>query len=248
MVDVIADKRDRPTTGWAVLFSPRRAFLGQSHKPAPLLPMLIVAAFALVPPICFVLTVDMQDFLYSQMRAGGQIPSEMPDEARAILEDKVVPAMKAALPVGAVVQRLGWILALALIAWGILRGTRKELRFKAVLGSLTLASVPLVIHDLLTGLVFVTRDIHQFDPKNPVLSNPAAWFRLDIESSALGAAAHAFDLFGLWTVLLCGLALSVVAKRRGLAPYLLPIAGFALILVGHVAAGAAGAAASSFSG
>jgi len=248
MVDVIADKRDRPATAWAVLFSPRRAFLGQARKPAPLVPMLIVAAFALVPPICFVLQVDMQEFLYAQMKASGQLPSDLPDDARAILEEKIVPAMKAALPVGAIAQRLGWILALAALAYGVLRGTNKELRFKAVLGALTLASAPLVLHDLLAGLVFLTRDIHQFEPKNPVLSNPAAWLRLDIDTSALGALAQNFDLFSLWTVFLCGLALSVVVGRRGLMPYLLPLGGFVLVLVARVAGAAASSAASQVAG
>lgn len=250
MVEVITDRSERPTSGWGVLVSPRRAFIGQRDKPSPLIVLLVIGVFALLPPLCFLARVDMHAFMTKQMRQSGQmsaledLPEEKREEARAFIDEKIIPAMTVALPVGAVGQRYVWILLLAALSFGVLRGTNKEIRFKSLLGAIALASAPLAIHDVLGALVYLTREVYQYEPQNPVLSNPAAWMRGNIEKEALAAALHGLDLFTLWTVYLCGLALSVVSKRRGLLPWLLPAGGWLLLLLGKVAAAAASGAAS----
>lgn len=252
MVDVTTEKRDRPASGWTVLFLPRRAFVGQRERPAPLWPLVFAALFAALAPVVFTLTVDMHDFFYDQLRQTGQLArmEELPEDAKKqafdVIDNNVIPGMKVLLPGAAAGARLVWILALAGIAFGVLRGTHKELRFLAVLGAVALAAAPLALHDLLSVLVYTLRDVHQYDPQNPVLSNAAAWLKTHPERDPLGALLSALDLFNLWTVFLCGLALRTVRDKPGAIAWILPVGGFVLIVIGRVANAFAGSVASSF--
>jgi hypothetical protein len=162
------------------------------------------------------------------------LPDDKKAEAQAFIDEKLVPAMSAVLPLGALGSRFVWIFVLAGLGFGVLRGTNKELRFKALLGAVALASAPLVLHDVLGALVYLVRDVNQYDAQNPVLSNPAAWMRLEIDKDVLGAALLSVDLFSLWTVYLCGLALAVVSNKRGALPWLLPLFGWLLVVGGRV--------------
>jgi hypothetical protein len=230
----LTSTRERPVSGWLVLLSPRRAFVGARDKPRAWIALLLLLLISLAPPLAFFSAHDFEAFVLREMKASGQLENVPPDGMK-IIEEKVIPAMRVALPVGAAAKRAVWCLVIALLGFALLRGTSKELRFRQCLNALVLAAAPLALHDLFTALIYLVRDAGLYDVRNPVLSNPSAWLKLHPEQDPVGAALIGLDLFSLWAVWLAGLGLAVVSGRKGVLPWLVPGLSHVVIVVGKVA-------------
>jgi hypothetical protein len=235
--------RDRPRSAWAVLFSPRRAFIGQRDKARPWWILAFVTLVSLAQPAAFIATTDLRAFIETEMKKSGQT-EDMPPEALEAALDYGPKFMAVALPGGAAAKRAGWALIIAALGFAFLRGSRKELRFRTCLAAVALGCAPLLINDVVSALVFLLRESHEIDVRNPVLSNPAAWLKLDVERDAAGAALRSLDLFELWSAYLMALGLVVVANTRSRSPFLLTFGGHFLVAIaaiaGAFAAGATG--------
>lgn len=235
---------ERPRSLWMVLFAPTGAFLSARARPRPWLTLLAVLGFAALPPLMFVLVVDMHDFLLAELKASGRL-EDMPQEALAFLKDTLAPAMQVGLPLFTAGMRAASILVVAALGFGFLRALAKDLSFKACLAAVALGAAPLVLHDVVSAFLLASRDLSSIDARNPVLSNPAAWLSLHVEEDPLGALLRGLDLFQLWAAWLSAYALNVVARTRSLLPYLLTYGGLALATLAAVTGALASGAASS---
>lgn len=241
MSAVELSSRDRACSPWLVLFQPTAAFRSVRERPRPWVTLLSLAVVAALPSIAFVIVGDMEAFLLGELKASGRL-EEMPPSALAFVKDTLAPAMKVGVPAFTGLARLGSILVVATLAFALLRGLAKELSFKACLAAAALGAAPLVLHDVLSaGLVF-TRDLSRLDVRNPVLSNPAAWFGLHVEKDPLGALLHGLDLFKLWAAWLSAYGINVVAGRTSILPYVLTYGGQVLATITAVIGAAASSA------
>jgi hypothetical protein len=226
-----------------VLIDPRRAFAAVLARPLAGLAVAVVLAFALVPPTVFLARVDAAAVVERELKKSGrldQVPADQQEQIRTM----GATAMKVALPLGAVVKRVGFIMLATGLIFLLMRGARPELRFSLVLAAVALGCAPLVVHDLLVALTFLVKDPTAVgDAQNVVLSNPAAWFGLDTGRSLLGALLRGFDFFELWACALIALGVNVVASTKSTVPWLasygLHFAGVVLSLIGPAMAGKA---------
>ncbi len=200
----------------------------------------VMLAFSLLPPLTYLARGDVAAVVEREMKRSGKM-DQVPADKRAEIISMGAKAMKVALPVGAVVKRGAWIILAAALCFGLLRGTRPELKLAPVVGAVALAMAPSAVHDVLAALTYLVKDVSTIDAQNPVLSNPAAWLGIQTAHSVTGAALHGLDFFELWSCVLIAVGANAVAGTRSTMPWIVSFGGHALAM----AAAVAGAAASS---
>ncbi|MFZ9887562.1 MAG: hypothetical protein ACO3JL_08670, partial [Myxococcota bacterium] len=211
----------------AVLWSPTDAFTSLRMSPrAPLL-LAVIGLTAALPALAFLSRVDLPAFLLEEMQhaAPGQAA---PESAMRFVRETLAPLLRYALPLGAVLARSLSIVVVAAVGYAALRGLRPGLSLPLCIAAVSLGSAPLLLHDGLSVVVLLGRELADVDVRNPVLSNPAAWLGLHIERSALGAALHGLDVFRLWAAYLAARGLCVVAERASTVPFALTFGGQAV--------------------
>ena len=222
----------------AVIWSPRGAFQKLGKAPRGVVWWLVFSLLAVGPGVAFAATVDIEAFIVKQMRASGQWEN-LPDEQRDQVRDFVPKLYTFGAPAGAVFKRALWIFALALLGWAFLREQKKDedpLPLGLFLAAMALATVPLLISDLLRTLVYALKDQRTFDIANPVKSNLSGLLGFDATSGA-GAALKRADLFGLWNVGLSVVGLMTVSGKRSLLCWVPPIGLYAGLWIMDVVGG-----------
>jgi hypothetical protein len=210
-----------------VLFRSRESFERVRQKPMAALLVAAMLALAVAPPAAFLARDDAEHVLVRNMKAQGaweKIPEEM--------REKTVGFVKAALPAGAVAKRGVWIFVLAIACFALLRGTRPELKLRPMIAAVALAMLPLAAQDLLSALTFVVRDVAPSDVQNVVLSNPAAWWKMDTSTSPAAALLRGLDFFELWSCWLVGFGVNIVAGTQSRLPYFVSFGLHAVTVAG----------------
>ena len=211
-----------------VLLDPRGAFAAIGLRPLWGVGVVVMLAFAVLPPLVFVARADTHAIVKREMTKSGEL-EKIPEAQRATVIDLGGKAMKAALPLGAMAKRSIWMTLLTLVCLGLLKGTRPDLKMAPVAGAVAWAMAPLAVHDVLTTIAFVVKDPMQVaDATNAVLSNPAAWLGYDAGHSVAGALLRGLDFFELWSCWLVGLGVNAVAGTRSSLPYVVAFGGHAL--------------------
>lgn len=221
----------------AVLLNPRGAFAATRARPLAALVFACAVGLALAPPIAFLARNDLATVMKRELKKSGRLETLSPEQ-REKVEDVGTKGLAVALPAGAVAKRALWIVALAGLCFALLRGMRPGLGFAPVLSAVALATAPLVVQDLLAAGTYLLKDTSTLDVQNVVLSNPAAWFKMETGHSAVAALLRGLDFFDLWA---CGLAGFGVALVADVKSRLGTVAAYGLhaVVVGVQAIGAA---------
>lgn len=222
---------ERPRAPWWVLVSPSRSFLSLRDRPRAWLLWALVTLSASLPGVAFVRSVDLGQFIEEQIVARGKSVDDLPQEAREALRDKAPRALQVVLPVGGAAKRAALISLLAFFAFALLRGGYPQFRFTHALAAVALGAAPFVVSDLLKAAVLSVRDPQIIDVKNPIFSNPAAWFSLSTSTSAWGAMLARCDFFALWSWVLMARGIRVVSGAKTALPSILLGVSFFLLVV-----------------
>lgn len=213
-----------------VLLNPRGAFTAVAARPLWGLGVVVMLAFAVVPPLVFVSQVDTNALVKRELMKSGEL-EKIPEAQRETVIDVGGKGMLFALPGGAMAKRSIWMTILTLVCLGLLKGSRPELKMSPVAGAVAVAMAPLALHDVLVAITFLVKDPMQVDATNAVLSNPAAWLGYDAGHSVPGALLRGLDFFELWSCWLVGLGVNVVANSKSSLPYAVAFGGHALTTI-----------------
>lgn len=225
-----------------VLLDPAGAFAAVAARPMWGLAVVVVLAVAALPPLAFIARADVEAVVKKEITRSGRL-EQIPADKRSEIITLGATAMKAALPVGALVKRSVWMTALSLLLFALLKGARPELKLSPVAGAVGLAMAPLLVHDVLAAATYLSRDAGELlvmDLTNPILSNPAAWLGLDSGHTVAGALLKGLDFFELWSCVLVGVGVNAVVGLRSRLPWAVAFGGHAAAII----VAAAGAAAS----
>jgi hypothetical protein len=232
-----------------VLFDPEGAFAAVAARPRPLVAMLVLCAFALLPPLSFVAKANqvggMRAVLVDEMKKSGawEKIQAMPATQREQVLRAAAPAMTVALPLGAVGKRCGWLLLVAVACFVLVRHTsQRPIGLFDVVGVVAVGAAPLAVHDALTAVSLLVHDLRAIDPQNAVMSNPAAFFFDGPEArTALAMALRGVDVFELHACWLMGLGVVRLTHTRSLSPWLVTFGGHVVAtIVATLTAKAAG--------
>jgi hypothetical protein len=222
-----------------VLFDPDGAFAAVAARPRPLVAMLVLCAFALLPPLSFVAKANqvggMRAVLVDEMKKSGawEKIQAMPAEQRERVLRASAPAMTVALPLGAVGKRCGWLLLVAVGCFVLVRHTsQRPIGLFDIVGVVAVGAAPLAVHDLLTAVSLLMHDLRAIDPQNAVMSNPAALFFDGREArTALAMALRGVDVFELHACWLMGLGVVQLTHTRSVSPWLVSFGGHVVATV-----------------
>lgn len=226
----------RPAARALVLFNPRGAFTAIAARPLWGIGVVIMLAFAVVPPLVFVARTDAAALVKRELQRTGRMDALTPEQREQAIQFGS-RGTQVVLPLGAMAKRSIWMTCLTLICLALLKGARPDLKMSPVAGAVAYAMAPLAVHDTLVAVTFFLKDPMQLDATNAVLSNPAAWLGFDAGHTVAGALLRGLDFFELWSCALVGLGVNVAANARSSLPYLVAFGGHALTTaVGAVAA------------
>ncbi len=226
-------RHQRPRPRAWVLVDPDGAFAAVAARPRALLTLLVLCAFALLPPIAFVAKAaqvgGMRTVLVDEMKKSGawEKIQAMPAEQREQVLRATAPAMTVALPLGAVAKRCGWLFVVAVGCFVLVRHTsHRTIGLLDVIGVVATGAAPLAVHDVLTALSLVVHDLRAIDPQNAVMSNPAALFFDGRQArSALAMALRGVDVFELQACWLMGLGVVRLTHTRSWSPWFVSFGG-----------------------
>jgi hypothetical protein len=211
------------TNPWArplgVLFSPVATFRSIREAPSWLPPLLILLVLVAASQWLVAPKIDMEAAIREGMERQGQTVTDEQVEQMANMQRRF------AVPCGVVVLLLGWTLT-ALLVWGLANVAGGEIGFRRSVGVSLHALMPYAVSALLTIPVILGRA--EVDPSEAQLgllaSHLAAFAPEDAPMWMLALLAR-IDLFAIWTLLLFGVGLHVVARlSKGAA------AGITLVL------------------
>lgn len=216
-----------PRARLLVLIDPVGAFVATLQRPLLALMLVVACAFAVLPAVAFLVSAQRQGgvetVVAGQMEKSGVLDKlklkTVDKEAQSAAVARLGKAMTILVPAAAVAQRLGLLLFVAAACFFGLRGTRKTLRFSAVLAVVVVGAAPLYVHDVLAALGLLAFDAGTIDSKNVVASNLAAIFFIDDNRSALAIALHAVDVFSLWALWLMGFGVVQATGGRTTWPW-----------------------------
>lgn len=210
-----------------VLIDPVGAFVATLKRPLLPLMLVVACAFAVVPAVAFLVSASRQGgvetVVAGQMKKSGAFDrlklktADKEDQAATVA--RLGKAMTVLVPAGAVAQRLGLLLFVAAACFFGLRGTRKTLRFSAVLAVVIVGAAPLYVHDVLSAVGLLALDAGTIDSKNVVASNLAAIFFVDDNRSATAILLRSLDVFWLWALWLMGFGVAHAAGGRTTWPW-----------------------------
>lgn len=227
------------------LFDLDGAVVAASRRPLWLASLVLAASFALLPPLSFLTSAARGDGISVVMRQelskSGKLDKLTPEQ-RAGFDRVVVPATTVFLPVGAVVKRLLWICACALVCLAFLHGTRPHLSARSIIAVAVVGAAPWYVNDVVSAVTLLSFDVGSIDPSNAVASNPAAWLFSGKDSrTPLAVLLRGVDFFDLWGCAWLTAALTRHAGGRTSLPALVVFGGhIAATVKDAVAAAAAG--------
>jgi len=224
---------EKPVAAPLVFVLPYRAFEGVRQRPRWWLWVLFAVLTSLAPAFAYVKDANLEAVVEKSLRTSGRL-EQIPEAMRKETIEKGAKAAKAAIPGGAAAKRVFWMVACAALGFALLRGPRPELRFVQALAAVAVGTLPFVLEDGLRLVVILVRGANRIDPREVLISSPAALLDEDLKKGALGAFLGHLELFRLWVVWLSGLGLKAVSGAKGLLPWAAPVGLFLLGLVGAV--------------
>jgi hypothetical protein len=221
-----------------VFFEPSKTFEDIAARPGWLLPMVLIVIAALAFSVAVGQRITFERVVDQQMQS--RLANASPEQ-RAQLEQGIAMQKRFA-PVGWYVGSLLGPLIVSLICSAVLLGMvagilSTPLKFKQVLSIFCYSAMPGLISIVLTIVVMYLKPPDDFNIRNPLAFNPAAFMDPTTTSKFLYSLASWVDVFIIWRILLLALGLKVAGGKTlsmggALFAVLLP---FSVVVLGSAA-------------
>lgn len=195
------------------LFSPRPTFQDIARKPSWLSPVILYCVLALTVIAIFTQRVGWERFLREELERSAQFTQLPPDRQQARIEQaaKTAPIFGA---VGAVVFNiLGPVVVAGVLMAAFRTLSGAEVNYRACLGIVAHAYMPLGVSGLLAVVVLLLKDPETVDLKNLVSSNVAAFLGSDAPRW-LQSLGSSLDLFSFWVIALLATGFSAASPKK----------------------------------
>jgi hypothetical protein len=198
---------------FGALFSPKPTFASIALRPTWLFPVLLGCVLFISVVAVFTQKGGWSPFFEKQNASNSRIEQLPQDQRDKILNSQLKYAPTFGYVEGVV---LPFVIALvvALVLWGtfMLMGTTRT-TFKTSLAIVAYASMPWVIHGLLSVLILFLKDVSTVDIQNIVASNPGALMP-DDASKWLTALLSSIDIFAIWNMILLAIGFSATNPKK----------------------------------
>lgn len=238
-------KAHKPRRRVLVLFDADAAFAAAIARPMVVVSLVVAGLFAVLPPAAFLYSAQrgsgIDAVLRDELSKSGRLDKISADQREQLLP-KRVRATTVALPLLAIAKRGFGLLLVAAVCFLFLQGTRPQLTLARAVAVVVVGAAPLYVHDVIAASTYLVFDLHSIDPKNPVASNPSAWWFSGPDTRApLAIFLRGLDFFELWACALMAMGLMAAAGGRTRLP-LVVVFGTHLVVMGAGAAAATSAA------
>lgn len=197
-----------------VFFEPKKTFQDIAARPRWIVPMLLIILFGLA----FTITMSQHigvDRMARQAMENNPRTAQMTPEQR---EQGVAIAAKftqAALYIGPIIGAPLTFLVVGLVLWAIASGILSAgIKFGQVFAIACYAWLPKCIASVLGIVVMFLKNPDDFNTRNPIAFNPAAFMDPQTSSKFLYSIATSLDLFSIWVILLLAIGLKAAGGKR----------------------------------
>ena len=196
-----------------VLFDPKPVFADIATKPRWWIPLILLTVLIVSFTFAFSKRVGWEGFMRQELEMSSRTRNLPAEQKERILEQQMrfVPIfaqVQAGLAFGLIALVVA---AVFLFVFNILAGA--ELGFKAAWGVTCYAFLPQVFGILLAIAVLFLKDPADFDLRNPVASNLAAFLDPSTTPAWLFGLAASLDIFVVWVLLLLATGFSAAARK-----------------------------------
>jgi hypothetical protein len=162
-----------------VIVNPKRTFAEIAGRPTWVLPFVTLCVLSIIVSTLIAQKTDWRSFFERQMSKNSRFDQMPQDQKDHILENQVKYAPKFAFAFGVIFTAV-FVLLMTLVYWGafnLFYGA--ALSFKAALGIVSHAFVPLIISSLLAIIILVIKPRGDVDPEHFLASSLAAFLPND---------------------------------------------------------------------
>jgi len=195
------------------LFNPRSTFEDIARRPSWLPPVTLYCALALAVTAIYTQRVGWERFMREQFERNPQFTllSREQQQARVEQASKTAPILGAVAAVAFNILGPLAVAGLLMVAFRILSGA--DLNYKASLGLVAHAYMPLAVSGLLAIVVLLLKDPEAVDLENLVSANAAAFLAGDAPRW-LRVLGTSMDLFSFWAIGLLATAFSAANPKK----------------------------------
>jgi len=196
-----------------VFFEPTKAFTDIAARPRWIAPVLLIAIVSMCVTFLYSQRGGWRVMIEQQIANSSRQPQGTPEQQQQGIEMGV----KIASIVGYVVPLI--VPVMFLIIAGVLTGIvagilSAPVRFSQAFAIVCYANLPGIIRAILTIAVMQTKNIAEFDLKNPLMFNPGYFMDPKTGSKFLYSLASSLDLFSLWIMILIAIGLKAAAGKK----------------------------------
>lgn len=193
----------------AVVFEPRQAFEELRRNPTWLLPMILTILFALIASVTLVYSIGAEEIVLQSMEQSGQdITDQAVDIAVLVTNIFTWVGPLIWVPIAVLLAAAVYLLCFMLIG-----GEPTFRKFFAVVAH-TLC-INALIGVVLIGLLIALTDPAEIDLKNPLATNLGVFVERS-DSPVFHVLLTAFDLPTLYYLVLTGVGLAIVSRKKEL--------------------------------
>jgi Yip1 domain len=200
-----------------VFFEPKKAFTDIGKRPHWLVPLLLTIAATLAYMITFGQHVGWDRFMRHEVETNARTRERM----EQVPAEKRESSMELGAKIAGYSSYGGAILGIPIIylisAVLFLVGASiagAGLKFNQIFAVVCYAGLPVIIKNLLAIVVMFLKNPDDFNLRNPLAFNPAAFMDPNTSSKFLYSVATYVDVFTIWTMLLTAAGLSAAAGKR----------------------------------
>jgi hypothetical protein len=196
-----------------VIVNPKRTFAEIARRPTWVLPFVTLCVLSIIVSTLIAQKTDWRSFFERQMSKNSRFDQMPQDQKDRILENQVKYAPKFAFAFGVIFTAV-FVLLMTLVYWGafnLFYGA--ALSFKAALGIVSHAFVPLIISSLLAIIILVIKPRGDVDPEHFLASSLAAFLPNDAPKW-LEALGQSLELFWIWTMALVAIGFSAANRKK----------------------------------
>ncbi len=200
-----------------VFLEPSKAFEDIARRPSWLIPLLLTVLAAFAYLTAYGQHVTWQRYMQHEMDTNPKAQERMaqvPPEQRA-------KSMETGAKIAGIVSVAAVVVITPLVPliWGVIvlvivNSMSAGLKFKQVFSIMVYAGLPAIVKAALSIVVMFLKNPDDFNLRNPLAFNPAAFMDPVNGSKFLYSLGTSVDLFAIWIMLLAATGLKIAAGKR----------------------------------
>jgi hypothetical protein len=200
-----------------VFFEPKKTFEDVGRRPRWLIPMLLIILATVAFTFMFGQQIGFDRFMRHEMETNTKMQERMAQAPPGQREQSMAIASKIAAGSaygGAIIGiPVVFLISAALILVGCSIASA-GLKFKQIFAIVCYAGLPIIIKHILAIVVMFLKNPDDYNLRNPLAFNPAAFLDPLTTSKFVYTIGTAVDLFTIWSMILTAVGLSAVAGKR----------------------------------